>query len=652
MLAGATEVRAALERVTLQLKWRHQFQFAGYYAAQAQGYYREAGLEVEIKEAMPEWDTVDRVLRGEADFGVGTSDLLLRRYQGAPVVVLAVIFQHSPLALVARHDADIANLHDLVGKRVMIEPDSAELFAYLKREGIENQRLRLLPHGFDISDLIAGRVDGMSIYLTDELFALAQAKLPYVLFQPTSASIDFYGDNLFTTEAYLNRYPHRVAAFRAASLKGWQYAMAHREEIARLIFAQYSARHSLAHLLFEAEQMDRLMHPGLIEPGYMHEGRWRHIAATYIDQGMLPTPRFDDALWQDPLRGFLYVPEPWLNLVQLRGYALAGLGVLVGVGGVAFYILRLNRRLARSEQRYRVLYETAPTAFVLWDRECRVTGWNRAAEGIFGWRAEEVIGRTLFEFLVPEDQHEQVRNVVGHALADQGGGSVNWNMTKFHGRILCEWRNAPLYDHRGRIIGAVGLATDVTERQRMEDRLQFRAHYDALTELPNRLLFSDRLEQAVALARRSQGGFALFFIDLDGFKTINDRYGHAVGDRVLQEVARRLGDCVRDSDTLARLGGDEFVALLHGIHRYDDAELMARKLIAAVARPFATEDGTEPTLGASIGIALYPEDSQDAQSLLNTADNAMYEAKRWGKNTYWWAGRVMAQDKGKRVARE
>jgi ABC-type nitrate/sulfonate/bicarbonate transport system substrate-binding protein len=145
---------SALEKVTLQLKWKHQFQFAGYYAAQEKGYYREAGLDVSIVEAGPETDPVREVLDGRAQFGVSNSALILARVRGKPVVALAVIFQHSPFILAARRDDGIRTVHDLVGKRLMVEPHADEVFAYLRKEGVSEKLLQILPHSFDHQDLI------------------------------------------------------------------------------------------------------------------------------------------------------------------------------------------------------------------------------------------------------------------------------------------------------------------------------------------------------------------------------------------------------------------------------------------------------------------------------------------------------------------
>ena len=322
-----------LQPVTLQLKWKHQFQFAGYYAALQQGYYRQAGLDVKLVEAGPEQDTASHVLEGRAQYGVGDSSLVLLRQQGRPVVVLAVILQHSPNIYIARGEVD--HVHALVGKRVMQEAPGDELFAYLHKEGVRPEQLKFLPHNFSAEDLIAGRVDAISAYSTDELFDVRASGKPFTVLTPRSAGIDFYGDNLFTTEDELRRHPQRVKAFREASLKGWRYAMAHPEEVADLILERYSRRHSREHLLFEAAQMHRLMQPDLVEIGHLNPGRWRHIAEVYRELGMLKSTE---------LKGFIYSPAapPPSRLYAVLGVFAAVTLVLVGV---VAYLRRLNTRL-------------------------------------------------------------------------------------------------------------------------------------------------------------------------------------------------------------------------------------------------------------------------------------------------------------------
>lgn len=328
----------ALETVTLQLKWTHAFQFAGYYAAQEKGFYREAGLNVRFLEAGPGIDPVESVLTGKAEFGVGTSNLLLARKAGKPVVVLAVVFQHSPLVLMARSTRPGATLdiRDLAGKRIMIEPQSDELIAYLKQEGVNPQKLIQIPHSFQPNDLIEGRVDAMSAYVSNEPYFLDKARFTYQTFTPRTAGIDFYGDNLFTTEKQLQTKPERVRAFREASLRGWQYAMEHPEEIATLLAERYPQRHSRDFYLYEAKHMAALLRTDLIEVGYMNRGRWRHIADTYADLGLLPRGY--------SLDGFLYEPNKSVDLTKLT----IALVLLAAVSAFAAYVYRINRRLTEA----------------------------------------------------------------------------------------------------------------------------------------------------------------------------------------------------------------------------------------------------------------------------------------------------------------
>lgn len=334
----AAEASGAPEHVRLQLKWRHQFQFAGYYAAVQQGYYRDAGLEVELVEAEPGKNPVDEVFAGRAEFGVGNSDLLLSRAEGKPAVVLAAIFQHSPLSLVARAAPGITAMPDLHNRpMMMVESEKAELLAYFKHEGVSLAGLNIRPHTQRIEDFIEGKVDAMSAYVTDQPFMLKEAGVSYLIFVARSGGIDFYGDNLFTTEAVIKKNPAMAKAFRAASLKGWDYALAHPDEIIDLILARYTTRHSRAHLEFEAMKTAELMHPGVIEVGHNNPGRWRHIAQTYAEFGLLPAD-FD-------FEGFLYEPNPQVNMTAF--YWAFGVLAAVALGALGWLlpVVRLNGRL-------------------------------------------------------------------------------------------------------------------------------------------------------------------------------------------------------------------------------------------------------------------------------------------------------------------
>ncbi|UCV12190.1 ABC transporter substrate-binding protein [Dechloromonas denitrificans] len=331
----------AAENVTLQLKWTHAFQFAGYYAAKELGYYEEAGLNVEIKEARPGLDVVDEVVSGRAEFGVGTSSLLLERKAGKPVVALAVIFQHSPQIIIAAQQSRTQSVHDISGKRVMIEPLAEELFTYLKREGVPLDNIKQLEHSFSPGDLLTGKVDAISAYITSEPYFLDKAGFDYQILTPRSAGIDFYGDNLFTRSQEVEQHPARVRAFRDASLRGWQYAMAHPQEIIELITRQYSSPTMAEFLRFEHARMEPLIRADLLPIGYMNNGRWQHIADTYAESRMLPK--------DFSLNGFIYETNPKIDLERLYTYLALALGIIALITGAALHAIRTNRQLKHSK---------------------------------------------------------------------------------------------------------------------------------------------------------------------------------------------------------------------------------------------------------------------------------------------------------------
>lgn len=394
----------ALEKVALQLKWKHQFQFAGYYAAQEKGYYRDAGLEVDIREARPDTDPVMEVLDGRAQFGVSNSALLLARAQGRPVIALAVIFQHSPFILAARRDGSIRTVHDLVGKRLMIEPHAEEIFAYLRKEGVSEKLLRIQPHSFDHQDLIDGKTDVITAYSTDEPYFFERKRFPYQEFSPRAAGIDFYGDNLFTSAALVAQQPDLVKAFREASLRGWSYAMQHPEEIAQLIIARYGNRKSQEHLLYEAREMHSLLRPDLIEIGHMNPGRWQHIADTYADLGMMPRGF--------PLDDFLYGPAPQADRRMTAAATASSIVAFLLAAALAGFVA-LTRKLRReiagrrqieadlreSDEKFRTIADTAPIALLITRPEDgRIIYANRAAAELGGLPLEELIGGDVTRF--------------------------------------------------------------------------------------------------------------------------------------------------------------------------------------------------------------------------------------------------------------
>ena len=303
----------AAEKVSLQLKWFHQFQFAGYYAAKAQGYYAEEGLEVEIRPLNRMRSVVEQVGSGEADYGVGDSAIVADYARGAPIVSLAAIFQHSPLVLISRKDSGIVSPSDLAGKRLMFDSkgsDDGPIRAMLAEAGISSERFEHVSHSYNNEDLSSGRVDAMSAYLTNQSFYFRERGVAVNIINPQSYGLDFYGDLLFTSEQELNTHPGRAERFLRASLKGWQYALDHPEEMIQLIKRQYHSEPSLELLRFEATQTHRMIAPEAVPLGLIDVGRLRRLTAIYAEHKLAP------ALSDKQLKRFVYASRPDLRLTD------------------------------------------------------------------------------------------------------------------------------------------------------------------------------------------------------------------------------------------------------------------------------------------------------------------------------------------------
>lgn len=496
--------------------------------------------------------------------------------------------------------------------------------------------MQVIPHSFNTRDLIDGRVDGMTAYSTNELYELDQAGFAYQLYSPRAVGIDFYGDNLFTTEQQIKDHPQRVAAFRAASLKGWQYALEHREETIDLILAHYSTKNPREFYQFEAQQMTHLLQSSLIEVGYMNPGRWRHIAQTYAFLGLLPK--------EVSLDGFLYDTSPPTSVWS--PYLGGALALALGVTLLASYILRTNRRLTaslnsqkavqqaltESQQLYQSILQASPDAVVVSDLQGVIQHVSPATVTMMGCASEgELLGRNIADF---RDPGEMARAAANIAAMFEGvyKGAEDYRLIRPNGSMLETEINAEIVrDAKGQTHGLIFVVRDISERKKTEERIRHMAQHDSLTGLPNRALFSDRLQRALANCRRDNTKLALMFLDLDKFKPINDTNGHAVGDLLLQNAAQRMLLCIRDSDTVARIGGDEFVVLLRGATGSLESLAVAEKIRSSLEQPFLLA-GHSLHISCSVGVALFPEHGQDDITLSKNADLAMYRAKEQGRN--------------------
>jgi diguanylate cyclase (GGDEF)-like protein/PAS domain S-box-containing protein len=317
---------------------------------------------------------------------------------------------------------------------------------------------------------------------------------------------------------------------------------------------------------------------------------------------------------------------------------LAAFPVLDGTGRPFCYvgIKRDATERRRVEQRLRqaaTVFENTTEGVMITDARQRIIMVNDAFTSITGYSRREALGRT--PDLIGSGHHPQsFFDAMNAQLREQGQwrGEI-WNRRR-DGELYPAWLSiGTVRNDAGDISNYVAVFSDISSIKESERKFAHLAHHDALTGLPNRLLFHARLEQAINEARRKGGRLAVFFMDLDRFKAINDTLGHAVGDSLLKEVATRLSGCVRESDTVARLGGDEFTLILTGLQRQDDAALVAHKILATMAAPFSLGDEARQVT-TSIGIAIYPRDADTQGLLVECADHALYEAKAAGRNVF------------------
>jgi diguanylate cyclase len=300
-----------------------------------------------------------------------------------------------------------------------------------------------------------------------------------------------------------------------------------------------------------------------------------------------------------------------------------------------------EQNLKNSELELRMVIEHANDAYVCMNSDGLVTSWNRQAENIFGWSEEEALGKRLDKLVIPENMREAHREGMKRYLKSKQSNMMGKRieleaMTKLGQLIPVELQINSL-EINGQLIFSSFLR-DITDRKKLDKILQDEARNDLLTGLPNRRKFEELLPMSLARANRNKHSIGLLFIDLDGFKSINDTYGHDSGDMVLREVANRLDKSIRSTDTVARLSGDEFVIILDVIkNEVEDAGLVATKILKSLIAPIQMRTDLV-SISASIGIALYEGSeakSIDPVDMIKTADTAMYTAKRLGKNQYF-----------------
>lgn len=484
-------VSVASEDVTLQLKWRHQFQFAGYYAAVEQGYYREEGLNVRLVEGSKDLSPLKQVLSGQADYGIGDAEILVSRISGEPVVALAAIFQHSPGVLLSLKQSNIQTPEDLIGKRIMLSGDGQGVYqfkAMLLKQHLDIGQMTIVPHTWRLQDLIEGRVDVVSAYAMAEPGQLQQMGYEPSVISNQPYGIDFYGDVLFTSEREISMHPERVQAFLRATKKGWMYAFSHQAEMADLIANMPGVtKRGLTKqtLLHEANVMMPYVLTEVVPLGHMNEERWNTIAQMLADLGLVPQDyQLDGFLYQ----GDMLVKRPYMV------WLVRSISILLLVLGATFvWNLQIRRqvihrtralqneidRRTQAEYLLKVAGSVAKIGGWVIDLKTNLVHWSDEVAALHdmppGYSPTVEEGINMF---VPESQP-----IMASALKAcmEAGVPYDLELEKITATGRRFWVRAmgqPVRDNDGNIIKLQGSLQDITAHKQLEaikegqDRIQ------------------------------------------------------------------------------------------------------------------------------------------------------------------------------------
>lgn len=608
-----------LQPVTLQLKWFHQFQFAGYYAALHQGFYHDEGLDLTIKPGGPNVHVDDEVLSGRADFGVLASELIEMRASGKPLVLLAVIMQHSTRAIIVRADSGINGPADLIGKQLMINlNEDVEFKAMFAAEGLSYEKLSIISKDRAAnSKFIEGEIDGLNGSIGNQPFIFSKSNIAVKAIRPISYGIDFYGDSLFTSEHYLNDHPVQVEKLRRATLKGWGYALNNIEEIVDLILAEYSPANSREHLLFEANAMRELILPDLVEIGHISIHRIERIAQLYVDLGLVPDT--------NSIQGFIY------DLVENNTYTrkvifvFSVILIFASVLGAILLIFnsRLKKRVAQQTEKLRssnsllnAVVEGSTDAIFLKNLKGQYLLANSSSLKAIGKAEHEVLGKDDSE-LFPAASAMEI-NVVDSSVLQSGQPLIaEEHLETSYGDSYWLASKSPYRDPEGNIIGLIGISRDISDLKKNENEKK---------ELQERLIQAQKMESIGTLA----GGIAHDF---------NNILGAILGYAEMVQGESPVGTRTRediDQVVKASLRAKELVKQILAFSRQTDFEprelqpaLIIEEAVKMLRPSLPTTIDIQQDIDSEVGVIL-ADPIQIHQILTNLTTNAFHAMEETG----------------------
>ena len=723
----------ANQKVSLQLKWKDSFQFAGFYMAKEKGFYQKAGLDVTFKELNSHTNLVNSVIKGESTYGIGDSALVYYRLQKKPIMLMMPILERTPLALLTTKN--INELQDFKSAKIFINKFSLKspaILSMLSISGIDMNKIRTKEGVFSVADMLKQKLDLYSVYIPNQPYYLKKRHIPYHLFTPKEYGLDFYGDILFSSKNEINKHFNRAVAFMNASKQGWQYAINHIDETINIIEKKYNSQHfSKEELLYQADAYQELLSKDykfnrqkiqntkiIFKLLYKMQGNFHYN--DFILNRYIATKKEREFLKNHKVRCVTTTGWEPFNLIQ--NGKVTGLGIdywnivasKLGIDNNCKKVtnfstllniikskkadLTISTSQTKDREKYALFskaYVTFPIVIATQKERDFVPDVASIKNKTFALVKNHTATKLLLEkypnlHYIQTDTLTQALNLVKNSKAYATVeilpvlaykiNKENFNTLKIAGKTeltfpvkfmirkdykellpminrvidaISPVRKEEIYNkwiavnmqngyskHRVNrllfiagtifllfLIWVIVLIYQVQKRKRAEIALEQLANYDALTSIYNRHKIDSFLAEQMQIAKRYNKKLSIIFCDIDKFKHINDTFGHKVGDKILQEIAKIVSQNIRESDGFGRWGGEEFLIILPETN-LSNAAILAEKLRKAIEKYNFT---TAKNATCSFGVIEIDKDSSLDESMTKV-DGLLYEAKNSGRN--------------------
>lgn len=610
--------------ISLQLNWKNQFQFAGYYVAKEKGFYEEVGLDVEINEFNSKTDNVELIKAEKADFAVGRSSLLINKINGDDVVAIAAIFQSSPLMLLTTNP-EIKKIEDIKNKKIMITNDAlytASIIAMLNANDIKKENYETINHSFNIEDLINKKVDLMASYISNEPIILNEKNIPYKIFHPKDFEFDFYDDILFTSSKFIKQNPNTTKKFYQATIKGWEYAFRNKTEAAEIIFKKYNTQNkSLINLIKEAEILEKLTSNKDGEKiGYLEKNKLEKTLQVFKILGLTKN--------SINLDSFIYEYNHENKIIYKIAHNHRDMIVVLVLFAFIIFMLTIYflNKIHDKKKLLNEVINSCDDLIYYKDQKLKYIGCNEAFAKFAKISKDEIMGRDDFELFDSEFATAFRDNDLKVLKTKQMSVDEEW--LEFNNKMLLfQSKKRPFKYDSNTGIGILGVSRDITNLYEIQKKFEEQATIDELTKAYNRKYFNERLIEKIEMFKRYESEFCIALLDIDDFKIVNDSFGHDVGDIVLIKVCQIIKQNIRNTDILFRIGGEEFV-ILYPKTAINEAYFATEKIRNLIKNETIIENHK---ITISVGLSQIKHNDTE-ESIFKRVDELMYLSKRSGKD--------------------